>query len=358
MTAQRSTQILFLILVLFLTHAGSLVAAPAQPPQQASAPSSQSFPLQAVVDTKAGQPSSQLTQKDFTVLENKTPRPITSFKVASPEDEPINIIIVVDGVNIPHDYIPYARAGITKFLKANNGRLTSPTSIVILTDDGLQFDNTFTTDGNALAEALDHRTIGLRAIQRDSQWEPQERLDASLKAFEKLITFSRSIPGRKFVLWVAPGWPLLSGPNVELTWHQEERVFNEVVGLSTEIRDAGLTVYSLNSLGVDEPTQQANFYLEFVKGLTKPNNAFFGNLGLQVLAVQSGGLVLEANTDIQGMIQRCMTDTQSWYEIGFDPLPSNKPNEYHHIEVKVDRPGLVARTRDGYYANPEPIPVQ
>ena len=52
------------------------------------------------------------------------------------------------------------------------------------------------------------------------------------------------------------------------------------------------------------------------------------------------------------MIQKCLADANSWYEIAFDPPPPDKPNEYHHIEVRLDQPGLVARTRTGYYSNP------
>jgi hypothetical protein len=71
-----------------------------------------------------------------------------------------------------------------------------------------------------------------------------------------------------------------------------------------------------------------------------------------VFATQSGGLVFEGNSDVAGLIQKSLADAQSWYQIDFDPLPADKPNEYHHIEIKVDQPGLVARSRDGYYANP------
>ena len=55
------------------------------------------------------------------------------------------------------------------------------------------------------------------------------------------------------------------------------------------------------------------------------------------------------------MIQRCLSDAKSWYEIGFTPLPADKPNEYHHVEIKVDQQNLNARARDGYYANPAAI---
>jgi hypothetical protein len=74
-----------------------------------------------------------------------------------------------------------------------------------------------------------------------------------------------------------------------------------------------------------------------------------------VLATQSGGLAIEGDSDVTGNIKRCLNDVQSWYEITFDPLPADKPNEYHHIEIKLDKPGLIARTRTGYYANPRII---
>jgi hypothetical protein len=31
---------------------------------------------------------------------------------------------------------------------------------------------------------------------------------------------------------------------------------------------------------------------------------------------------------------------------------SSRPNEYHHLEVRVAKPGLIARTRQGYYSQP------
>ena len=96
---------------------------------------------------------------------------------------------------------------------------------------------------------------------------------------------------------------------------------------------------------------QAFYYKNFLNGVSKPYQAQFGNLGLQVFATQSGGIVFEGNSDVAGLIQKSLADAQSWYQITFDPLPADKPNEYHRIDVRVDQPGLVARTRTGYYAN-------
>jgi hypothetical protein len=77
-----------------------------------------------------------------------------------------------------------------------------------------------------------------------------------------------------------------------------------------------------------------------------------GNLALQVLAVQSGGRVLNSSNDVAGEIATSVADANSFYVLTFDGLPGDGPNEYHAIDVKIDKPGLAARTRAGYYTQP------
>ena len=79
----------------------------------------------------------------------------------------------------------------------------------------------------------------------------------------------------------------------------------------------------------------------------------FGNLALQVLAAQSGGRVLNSNNDVAGEIAACVADANAFYVLSFNGLPGDGPNDYHALEIKIDKPGLKARTRSGYYAQPE-----
>jgi VWFA-related protein len=332
-----------------------LSVASAQQPEPAAPPASQALRLDVAVDTKSGQPVPDLHQQDFTVLDNKIPRPITYFKIKSPADQPVSVIILIDAVNIPYQVVSWSRQQVEKFLKSNEGQLTYPTSIAVLTDQGVQIDNGFSTNGNTLSDVLERHEIGLRQITRDSEWGDPERLQICIKAFQQFLGYTSTLPGHKMILWVSPGWPLVSGPRNYLTSSQEQMIFNEIVGISTQLRQIDLTVYDINPIGVTESLERADDYEAFLKGIAKPSQVEFGNLGLQVIAVQSGGLALEGNSDIAGMIQRCLADAKSWYEIGFTPLPADKPNEYHHIEIKLDQHDLNARTRDGYYANPTSV---
>lgn len=331
------------------------IQAAAQQPESAVLPASHSLRFDVFVNTKSGQPVPDLRQQDFTVLDNKTPRPITSFKMKSVADEPVSVIVIVDAVNIPYQMVAWSRQEVEKFLKSNEGRLPFPTGIAVLTDQGVQIDNDLSTDGNALSDALEHHPIGLREIMRDSEWSDPERMQICIRAFEQILGYASSRPGRKIALWVSPGWPLVSGPQIDLSSSQEQQIFNEIVGISTQLRQADLTVYDMSPIGATESMERAAGYEAFLKGVTRPSQVDFGNLGLQVIAVQSGGLALEGSSDVAGMIQKCLADAKSWYEIEFTPLPADRPNEYHHIEIKLDRNNLSVRTRDGYYANPVAI---
>jgi len=242
---------------------------------------------------------------------------------------------------------------VQKFLRTNGGHLAHPTTIAVLTDNGTQMQKDFSSDGKALSASLDHYTIGLRQITRSTGiWGANDRAQISLTAVRQLTAFAASVPGRTIVLWVSPGWPLLSGARIQLDSKQQRQIFDDVITFSAQLRQANVTLYNINPLGPGEDLLRANYYQEFVKGVSKSAQTDLADLSLQVLAAQSGGLVLQGDSDVTGLLTRCLEDTASWYEITFDPQVAERPNEYHRVEIMVDKPGLTARTRTGYYAQP------
>jgi hypothetical protein len=71
-----------------------------------------------------------------------------------------------------------------------------------------------------------------------------------------------------------------------------------------------------------------------------------------VLATHSGGLVLNTADDLVRQLNRCVAEAKAYYTLGFDPSATEHTDEYHGLEVKVDKPGVKARTNAGYYAQP------
>jgi VWFA-related protein len=337
------------VLVAALASSAAIVSAQQAPPTQ------QDIHLDVSVATKPGEPVPGLQQQDFTLLDNASAQPVTSFKAIGPGQEPVEVILLMDAVNTRFDTVAYEQSQIQHFLRSS-ATMAHPTNIAVLTDKGVQMQQGFSTDGNALSHLLDGYSTGLRQITRSAgYWGATERLQISLTAAKQLTAYAAKLPGRKIIIWISPGWPLLSGPRMELDSKQERQIFNEIVSFSSSLREARITLYNINPLGVDEPLLGANYYREFVKGVRKPGETRIGDLGLQVLAVQSGGLALESDNDVANSLQRCVADTESWYEITFPAPPAEQPNEYHHIEIKLNKAGLAARTRDGYYAQPAAI---
>jgi VWFA-related protein len=324
----------------------------AQQNRPSNPPSASRIYLDVVVTPKSGPPVANLQQQDFTILDNKTPQHAASFQAFGGSQEPVEVVLVIDAVNTSYQNLSYEREEIDKFLRANGGRLLQPTALAFFTDAGIQIQPSFSTDGNALSASLDQQVIGLRTIRRDSQYGGSDRVELSLKALGEIIGHEADHPGRKLMLWVSPGWPLLSGPRIDLTSKQQDQLFATIVGLSTQLRQARITLYSVDPLGSGEGVGRTFYYEEFLKGVGKASKAAVGDLSLQVLATQSGGLALSSSNDIVSLLQECVEDTKAYYAISFDTAPADHRDEYHSLEVRVSKPGLTARTRQGYYAQP------
>ena len=320
----------------------SFAQAPAQP-------DSEQMTLHVNVSARNGDPVEGLTKDDFTLTDNKRPEPITSLRALTGAQT--GIVIVLDAVNLPYTEVSFARQQLTQFF-SSNPHLPQPTTLGVLLSDGLKMQPEFTTDGNALRAQLDHYSIGLRELPRSAGfYGAEDRLELSLSMFRGLVG---QLPkeGMKRVIWISPGWPLLSGPGIQLNTAQQTAIFGNVVAFTTELHRLQIVVDAVNPGGASEDVGRTNFYETFLHAPRNSRSVDLGELGLQVMAEQSGGLVLNGSNDIAGLIQRAMEQTKGGYELTFVPAPGEHENEYHELQIKVRRPGLAVHTTAGYYARP------
>jgi VWFA-related protein len=206
--------------------------------------------LDVVVTQKSGSPVAGLSQRDFTVLDNKAPQTITSFEALGGGEAPAEVIVVIDAVNTKPETIAYERNQIDRFFSANGGRLPHPTTFAIFADDVTHIQPGFTTDGNALSASLNDQVVSIRRVPPSTGFEDSnDRIHLSLKAMETVAAYESPRPGRKLVLWVSPGWPLLTHTAIEVTSLQREQMFANIVGLSTRLGQARIMLYSMDPLG-------------------------------------------------------------------------------------------------------------
>ena len=316
--------------------------------------------LDVVVTDAAGKPVSGLDAGSFTVQDNDKPQKIVSFhaggesSVAKP-DPPTEILILIDTVNTSLVDVSYERQQISMFLRQNGGELANPVSIFFLNGSGAQRLAAASRDGNALANTLDKADPNLRPIRRsEAFYGAVERLQLSFSSLASLALEERTQPGRKILLWLSPGWPLLARTDSWATSRQSKTLFEAIISMSTALRESRVTLYSIDparAAGVD--SLEWFRYKDYLKPVVKVDRADVGNVSIQVIAQQSGGQVINYSKDyLNEEIAHVVADADSYYYLSFDAPPASHVDEYHALKVTVGRPELTVRTRSGYYDQP------
>jgi VWFA-related protein len=339
--------------------------------------------LDVVVNGKQGSPVSGLDVKDFTILDNKKPQSVVSFQAvdgaARTPASQVEVILLLDLVNATFEQSSVTQQQMVKFLQQNDGHLPYATSIAIFSDQGVRIQPTGSTDGNRLAAQLNAtvRLVGPPPVLAGEV----KRFQSSLFTLLSIAENKTKTPSRKVLIWSGPGWPTLVGSNYLSSIEDRKRFFDAIVEVSTRLRDAHIALYSISSMNSEkggafnigpaaplmpsaEAPQQTRVrpamndstdgsnYKDFVKGVKSAQQAGSGELALQVLAVQSGGRVLDPGNDLAAQMAKCVEDLSNFYRISFAPARAGHSDEYHDLKVEITKPGFTARTNTGFYNQP------
>lgn len=316
----------------------------------------QTIHLDVLVKDQSGMPIPGIPQQFFSVMDNGQPQKLVSFKQVDPKHDPdaVHVLIVVDMINTDYHSVTWGREQLAEYLKQEGGSLHNPTSIAAITEDGLKIMNASTTDGNQLQ--AEFRKIGtdLRPVTQADGWAGLEQLwSQSIEQFNEILAVERTRPGRKLVLFISPGWPMMGRIGSEEDLNQRQADFNTIVGMTNTIRDARTAVYRVDPFELGE--HNPFYYKDFLKPMTKPSDATYPYLGLGVFAVHSGGRVLVTGKNITGELNDVLRDAGSYYELTYATPPAGGPDQYHAIKVQVNQPGTFVQTIFGYYADPQKV---
>jgi VWFA-related protein len=311
--------------------------------------------LDVVVNDGAGKPVLQLQPWDFKILDNNLPRKVLYFRayngVTAIPDPPVEVILVVDTLNLPFQQVAFARGEIDEFLRQNGGKLKQPLTLILLTDAGIRFQPRPSTDGNAIASVVDGIKSSVSAINSAMGGDGYvERFQRSAKAMDNIAQNETRKPGRKLLIWVGPGWPTLNRPSDGYTDKEQRRNFDNIVELSTALRQARITAYSVAPSSAATPNTL--LYKNFLNAVKTYRDADFGNMALKVLVTQTGGKIFGPDNDLVGQINRCIEDANAFYQISFDPPAAEHADEYHGLKVVVNQPSVTVRTNSGYHNEP------
>jgi hypothetical protein len=330
------------------------------------------------------------TGTDIALLQDGAATKILSFhrSNSNSEDERLSeVCLVLDEVDLSSKQFGVVKSETINFLRRNDGVLAQPVSMLWLKTDGVYMTAFPTADGNSLAQDIASSRViptswkfhlgpqpgvGLQAGSTP-QVDVTFRDDLWIEVLRTVYALAlkwRDQPGRKALLWVGYGWSIRGELN------SSGGPFPILVELSTRIREARMVIYDISPWPDPEipvhdkiPTIDYRQFLPGVRssadpGLQRPGPHF----ALPVLAVQSGGLVLDdaqnlgsdvrhdLEHDIGGYLGdemgRCIVDASDFYTVSFDPPHAAQPDEYHDLAILMGTEQLRTRTTQGYYNQP------
>jgi VWFA-related protein len=331
-----------------------------------------------VVDA-AGKPTPDLKQADFTLFDNDHQRKLAGFSLVKGDSAaaPPHVILVLDTVNNFSRPLRLWEHEIETFVKKGEGPLAYAVSIGVFSGARIDVGEP-TRDRDALLSELrlragDLHPTGCIATRDESETLKipsfaggsgggfradsaqmlaclNNRFISSVMAVRNLAQAQVDVPGRVILIWIGPGWPILTNHSFTPdTPEIKSSFFNQLVGLSTALREAQVTVDAVAS-PEDLPEPQAPTDAAFFNGISSEDQVRAGHLGLHALAHQTGGRIVTYPGELAQQIRDCLADTESYYVLTFDSPTAAGFGEYHSLAVKIDKPGFEVRTNTLYYA--------
>jgi len=277
-----------------------LSAAPRQEPIFKSAV--RTVPIYATVIDGSGRLVPDLTQDDFSILDNGKPADISLF---SSESEPFTAVVMLDTSASMTANLKLLNRAAEQFLMR---LLPVDRAQVGAFNDKVQLSGTFTNDRDELIADLDDLYFG----------NPTRLNDGIAAGLDVL----QGIDGRRVVLVFTDGEDTASRTS-----------FKNVM---ERARDEEVMVYSI---GLES---------EYFNGVrvvrSRPSR------DLKKISDETGGgyFELKQTADLAPTFQRVAQELRSQYLLGF--APENLDGKVHKLEVKVDKPGMTARARRSYLA--------
>ncbi|HYP14582.1 MAG TPA: VWA domain-containing protein [Bryobacteraceae bacterium] len=356
-----------------------------------------------VVHGRDGKVVSGLKQADFRLLEDGKPQAISFFSVDDarkppgvgtklPENVFSNNIgrdgvsptsvtaIVIDALNTDAPDQAYARQQVLKFLS----QVQPQDRVALFTiGRGLRVLHDYTSDSAALLVRLDRYLGQNTSLLGDSEAPPppdpdqpldvqqqleqgvqirsalfatRQRVETTLQSLQAVGTHLAGLPGRKSIVWVTAGFPLVfQAGQGSMNW-EVESFGPKVTRVIQILNDSNVAVYPVDARGLmadpgfsaataSAPSRNARIW-------SPPNHET-----MIEFANRTGGKAFYNRNDVGSAVREAVEDGRITYTLAYYPRAAEKEDKFRKIKVEVTRPGFQVRHRKGYIAQKEVAPA-
>ena len=305
--------------------------------------------VQVVASDATGNAVSDLRRGDFELRDNGKPQPITLFVAnrgaaattsAAPVADAVDAspgyaMILLDWVNTKYTEQLFARDNALKYLK--NSQPRQRVAIYLLDHDpGLLLD--FTDDRAELLKVVESvelepdPAVAGRLTAEEQLFNTNRRVENSAQALKTIADQLAHVPGRKSLLWISSGFPLMAGGSTGRAARPPELVYvHELEAILAGLNSSDVAVYAIDACGLA------------VRAC--------GNRGSMLeLSSRTGGTAFTDRNDLDEGMRLALDDLDFSYTLGFHAPEDGEPG-LHSIQLRINRPGVRLRYRETYRLN-------
>jgi VWFA-related protein len=326
-----------------------------------------------LVTDAEGNPVTDLTLEDFEVLEGGRSREISTFASVLIPIEPPPVVLEGDAIvepDVATNTTPQGRTYLIAldevgpdralraraFLKQFIDRYMGPHDVaaVSLLGRGLSTSGQdFTSSKRLIMGAIDKFSGGFSDVGRESSaisTSDPRQLAASLR---KVTEFLATMPGRKVLLYVGEGLGGIDAFDVvdyrggALTPAGIDA--HEAIAAATR---GNVTIYPVDPRGLTTDLAAAESF---------DTSHLDARTDLAAIADVTGGFAVTNTNNLPDAFERLVRENSAYYTLGFISEGVRQDGRFVRLDVRVKRPGLVARSRTGYVSplgrdrRPEPV---
>jgi Ca-activated chloride channel family protein len=288
--------------------------------------------LPVVVTDKEGRRITDLQKEDFQVFENGVQQEIAGFAAT---DEPVDVALLLDtSGSTEYDLAKIQNAAIDF---VNELHPDDEVAVLSFAED-VRLQTDFSIDRDKNEYGIKKTRPGGCTVAYEAVW----------LALEEVL---KPIQERKALVFFTDGVDTCSRKASE----------KETLDLAKETKATIYCVYYNTESDIFSGRRSSTIG-GFPPVMRSPLPPVYGGPGstgidyangrsyLKDLSEYSGGLVLDGMKDLRDAFAQVAKELASQYSIGYYSSDPKNDGKFRKIEVKVSKPGLVARTKKGYFA--------
>ena len=207
--------------------------------------------------------------------------------------------------------------------------------------------------GGSNASIFEDIAYMMDRFERESEnFSRDTRISTTLSALEQIARFTSAQNGRKVLLWFSTGFPFSVVGDSPSSMETERNYGDQIRRTINLLNDAHVATYTIDAGGLapeslGDPSLSGRDADGKIHLGIDANRALSGEAfqrfsthdALETIARDTGGRYFGNGNDLDHAIQSALSESSSYYMLGYYPSNKKWDGKFRNIKLQVDRPG-------------------